>query len=55
MAKVGRPKAENPRIYRVGVRLREDEIKKLKEYASKHNMTLAQVLQKGIELQYLMD
>ena len=55
MGKVGRPKAENPKTYIVSVRLREDESKKLKEYATKHNMTIAQVLHQSIELQYSMD
>ena len=55
MAKTGRPKSDNPKKQLIGLKLTEDEANKLKEYASKHDMTITQVLQKGIELQYAMD
>ena len=35
--------------------LTEEEAAKLREYASKHDMTITQVLQKGIDLQYAME
>ena len=44
MAKMGRPKAENPKDYRVSARLTEDEYKKLKAYADKDNLTITQAL-----------
>lgn len=47
MAKMGRPKSENPKKNLVGFKLTDNEIKKLREYASRHNMTVTQVLQKG--------
>ena len=33
----------------------EEEAAKLREYASKHDMTITQVLQRGIDMQYAMD
>ena len=35
--------------------LTEEEAAKLREYASKHDMTITQVLQRGIDMQYAMD
>ena len=55
LAKMGRPKSDNPKSYVAGLKMTEEEYVKLKEYASKHDMTVTQVLQKGIELQYAMD
>lgn len=39
----------------IGLKLTEEEAAKLREYASKHDMTITQVLQKGIDLQYAME
>ena len=55
MARTGRPKSDNPKKNLVGLKLTEDEAAKLREYASKHDMTITQVLQKGIDLQYAME
>lgn len=44
MAKTGRPKSENPKKKVIGLKLTEEETAKLKEYASKHDMTITQVL-----------
>ena len=55
MARTGRPKSENPKKNVIGLKLTEEETVRLKEYASKHDMTVTQVLQKGIDLQYAMD
>ena len=55
MARTGRPKSDNPKKNLIGLKLTEDEAAKLREYASKHDMTLTQVLQKGIDLQYAME
>ena len=55
MSKMGRPKSENPKKHLVGLKLTEKEYMRLKEYASKHDMTITQVLQKGIDLQYAME
>ena len=55
MARTGRPKSENPKNNFIGLKLTEEEAAKLREYASKHDMTITQVLQKGIDLQYAME
>lgn len=55
VAKTGRPKSSNPKNSLIGLKLTEEEAAKLREYASKHDMTITQVLQKGIELQYEME
>lgn len=55
MAKTGRPKSDNPKNSLIGLKLTEDEATKLKEYASKHGMTITEVLQRGIDLQYKME
>ena len=55
MAKTGRPKSENPKNNLIGLKLTEEEAAKLRDYASKHDMTITQVLQKGIDLQYAME
>lgn len=55
MARTGRPKSDNPKRSLIGLKLTEGEAEKLKEYASKHDMTITQVLQKGIDLQYAME
>lgn len=55
MARTGRPKSDNPKNSLIGLKLTEDEAAKLKEYASKHDMTITEVLQRGISLQYEME
>ena len=55
MARTGRPKSDNPKKHVIGLKLTEEETLKLKEYASKHDMTVTQVLQRGIDLQYAME
>lgn len=55
MAKMGRPKSDNPKKIVVGLKLTEEEAVKLKKYASKHDMTITQVLQRGIDWQYSME
>lgn len=39
----------------IGLKLTEEEAARLKGYASKHDMTITQVLQRGIDMQYAMD
>ena len=55
MAKTGRPKADNPKKALIGLKLTEEEATRLRKYASEHDMTITQVLQKGIDLQYAME
>lgn len=54
-ARTGRPKSDNPKNSLIGLKLTEDEATKLREYASKHGMTITEVLQRGIDLQYQME
>mgnify|MGYP005770001833 FL=1 len=55
MARTGRPKSDNPKNSLIGLKLTENEAAKLREYASKHDMTITEVLQRGINLQYEME
>ena len=48
LAKMGRPKAEKPRNYRVSVRLTEEEYRKLKACAAKNNLTITQAIRNCI-------
>ena len=50
MAKTGRPKIDNPRKIAIGVRLTEDEYKKLKSDVASHDMTISEAVLKGVEL-----
>lgn len=52
MAKTGRPKLEQPRLKTISVRVTMPEFEKLKEYASKNNLTITQSVHKGIEMLY---
>ena len=54
-ARTGRPKSDNPKKTLIGLKLTEEEAARLKGYASKHDMTITQVLQRGIDMQYAMD
>lgn len=55
MAKMGRPKVESPKHRTLSVRVDDLEYEKLKNYAARHNMTITQVLHKGIDIQYQME
>ena len=49
MAKMGRPKAENPKKNKVMVRFDDEEFRKLKECATKNNLTITETVRKGVE------
>lgn len=49
MAKMGRPKTEDPADRRVNVRFREEEYKLLLEYTERHNMSITQVIKLAVE------
>jgi len=49
MAKMGRPKTDDPREKSLGVRVTNDEYKVIKEYATKHDMTITETLLKGVK------
>ena len=55
MPRTGRPKTDSPKLRSLSLRVDDAEYEKLKDYAAKHDMTITQVLQKGVELQYSME
>lgn len=55
MPRTGRPKSDSPKQRSLSLRVDDAEYEKLKDYAAKHDMTITQVLQKGIDLQYAME
>lgn len=50
MAKLGRPKCENPSLHKVSVRLTQAEYQKLKSYAESNNLTMTQAMKSGIKI-----
>lgn len=50
MAKMGRPKADTPKQHTLSVRVTDNELQRLKEYADSHGMTITQLLHTGVEL-----
>ena len=48
MAKMGRPKVEDPRKKSIGVRLTNGEYKTIKEYAASRNLTITETVLLGI-------
>lgn len=48
MAKMGRPKAENPADKRITIRLNGEEHERLLEYTRNHNMTMTQVVKMAV-------
>lgn len=55
MAKMGRPKVDDPKLYKVSVRLSDEEKKVLESYAESHGLTKAQVFKSGFELLLKLD
>ena len=55
MAKMGRPKSDDPMNYRFTIRFSKAEQKQLEAYAEKYDLTKGQVLKKGLELLYRQD
>ena len=50
MARMGRPKSEAPKLNTLSMRVTDEELQELKEYADSHDMTLTQLLKTGVEL-----
>lgn len=48
MAKMGRPKVENPRDKRVMIRFTEEEYHKLEKYAAEKNLTITEAVRNGV-------
>lgn len=55
MPRTGRPKADSPKQRSLSLRVDDAEYEKLKDYAARHDMTITQVLQKGLDIQYAME
>lgn len=55
MAKMGRPKVDNPADKRITVRFKDEEYDLLLEYAENHQMTIAQVIRLAVEKQILTE
>ena len=53
MAKMGRPKVDNPINHMVTVKFREEEYQLMLEYAQNHNLSISQMIRLGIEMQLL--
>lgn len=49
MAKMGRPKLEDPREYKLTVRFSKEQKARLEAYCEKFQLSKAQVLMKGFE------
>lgn len=55
MPRTGRPKTDSPKLRSLSLRVDDEEYEKLKDYAAKHDMTITQVLHRGVEIQYSME
>lgn len=55
MPRTGRPKADLPKQRSLSLRVDDAEYEKLKDYAARHDMTITQVLHKGLDIQYEME
>lgn len=52
MAKMGRPKTEDPRTNKISVRLTDEEHKVLIEYAERNSMSKTDAFKQGLQLLY---
>lgn len=52
MAKMGRPKVASPRKVLADFRMKEEDYEKLKRFASEHNLTQTEAIEKGLDLLY---
>ncbi len=50
MAKLGRPPAEDPKSYRVTVRMSKSEFERLSTYAKANEQTITETMLEGVEL-----
>ena len=48
MAKIGRPRIENPKKNMITFRMRDDDRRALNRYASAHNITISEALEKAV-------
>lgn len=52
MAKMGRPKVASPKQIPVGFRMKDEDYEKMIRFASEHNLTKTEMIEKGLELLY---
>lgn len=50
MAKMGRPKAENPKSSKISIRFTDEEFDQLKKRADQNNQTITETIREGIRL-----
>ncbi len=50
MAKMGRPKAENPKSSKISIRFTDEEFEQLKKRADQNNQTITETIREGIRL-----
>ena len=48
MAKMGRPKSENPKNYQVGIRFNAKEKHLMETYANENQITVAEVVRRAV-------
>lgn len=48
MAKMGRPKAENPKSSKISIRFTDEEYEQLKKSAAQNNQTITEAIRKGV-------
>jgi hypothetical protein len=49
---LGRPRKEDPKSKVVTMKMNNEELERLREYAEKHNMNVTEVIKKGLDLVY---
>jgi len=49
MAKMGRPPVDNPKGHTVSFRMNEEQFIRLREYSSRYDVTLTQVIQNAVD------
>ncbi len=47
MARTGRPRSENPKHKIISMRMSDQEYREVREFASKHNLTVSETLLRG--------
>lgn len=52
MAKMGRPKKDITKNNIIGIRLSDEDRARLMQYASEHELTITQVVQRALEVLY---
>ncbi|SHH07463.1 hypothetical protein SAMN02745229_00157 [Butyrivibrio fibrisolvens DSM 3071] len=48
MAKMGRPKTENPKSSKISIRFTDEEFEQLKKRADQNNQTITETIREGV-------